>query len=204
MNYYLLYFSEKYNGDWDKIYNALKYHEIVPKEEIEKLKNQKWKENENFFTILDEEYYPKTFDNIPKSPFLMHYKGNIDLLKSINISKKDDELCILDAKQYLSNNDIAEYLLNNEVNTILVLPCSFEESFIRNAFGETIPNNLLIISEYSGKNSYKKENQKRVSLMIKELNKQLYGGEFTLNVNYFKKWINRLETKQKSKHIMKM
>ena len=40
--------------------------------------------------------------------------------------------------------------------------------------------------------------------MIKELNKQLYGGEFTLNVNYFKKWINRLETKQKSKHIMKM
>ena len=38
MNYYLLYFSEKYNGNWDQIYEALKYHEIVPKEEIEKLK----------------------------------------------------------------------------------------------------------------------------------------------------------------------
>ena len=41
MNYYLLYFSEKYNGNWDQIYEALKYHEIVPKEEIEKLKKIK-------------------------------------------------------------------------------------------------------------------------------------------------------------------
>ena len=35
MNYYLLYFFKKYNGDWGKIYNAIKYHELVSKESIE-------------------------------------------------------------------------------------------------------------------------------------------------------------------------
>ena len=39
MNYYLLYFSKKYNGDWDEIMSSLNRHEFVPKKYIESLKN---------------------------------------------------------------------------------------------------------------------------------------------------------------------
>ena len=84
MNYYLLYFSKKYNGDWDKIMNSLNHHEFVPKKYIESLKNAEI----DFFTTLDEQIYPNSFEKLKKPPFLMYFKGNIDLLKSVDISKK--------------------------------------------------------------------------------------------------------------------
>ena len=195
MNYYLLYFFKKYNGDWNKIYNALNYHELVSKESIESLKNDVLNNKINFFTLLDENIYPKSFENIKKPPFLMYFKGNIDLLKSLDISKKN-EFCILDAKQYLLYGDIVEFLLTSGVKIILVLPCGFEINFIKNAIKSTIPDNLLIISEYPCNLSYTKSTQNRTFEIINQLKKQLYGENFEPSDNAFFEFNDLLENFQ--------
>lgn len=195
MNYYLLYFFKKYNGDWNKIYNALKYHELVSKESIELVKNDVIANKINFFTLLDEDIYPKSFENIKKAPFLMYFKGNIDLLKSLDISKKN-EFCILDAKQYLLYGDIVEFLLTSGVKIILVLPCGFEINFIKNAIKSTISDNLLIISEYPSNFSYTKSTQNRTFEIINQLKKQLYGENFEPSDNVFFEFNDLLENFQ--------
>ena len=126
----------------------------------------------------------------------MYFKGKIDLLKSVDISKKD-EFCIIDAKQYFSNNDIVEFLLDSGAKIILVLPCGFETNFIKNALKSVLPNNLLIISEYSGNYySHSKETKERTNSIINNLKSQLYGEEFNQNDNYYEKLKNRLKFKK--------
>ena len=195
MDYYLLYFFKKYNGDWNKIYNALKYHELVSKESIESLKNDVLNNKIDFFTLLDENIYPKSFEKMKKAPFLMYFKGNIDLLKSLDISKKN-EFCILDAKQYLLYGNIIEFLLTSGIKIILVLPCGFEINFIKNAIKSTIPDNLLIISEYPSNFSYTKSTQNRAFDIINQLKKQLYGENFEPSDNVFFEFNDLLENFQ--------
>ncbi len=84
MNIILIYFAMKYEGDWDKIYQALDQKEKVSLKEITELeeKTKTWKEhNYNFKTLLDVDY-PKQFKEAYKPPFVFWYKGNLDLLKS--------------------------------------------------------------------------------------------------------------------------
>lgn len=180
--------------------SSLNHHEFVPKKYIESLKNDVLEKKIEFFTTLDEQIYPKSFEKLKKPPFLMYFKGDIDLLKSIDISKKD-EFCILDVKQYFSNNGIVEFLLDSGVKIILVLPCGLETNFIKNALKSVLPNNLLIISEYSGNYySHSKETKERTNLIINSLKSQLYGEEFNQNDNYYEKLTNRLNYKKISKN----
>ena len=180
--------------------SSLHCHEFVPKKYIESLKNDVLKKKIEFFTTLDEQIYPKSFEKLNKPPFLMYFKGSIDLLKAVDISKKD-ELCILDIKQYFSNTDIVEFLLDSAVKIILVLPCGLETNFIKNALKSVLPNNLLIISEYSGNYySHSKETKERTNLIINSLKSQLYAEEFNQNDNYYEKLINRLNYKKISKN----
>lgn len=80
MNIILIYFAIKYKGNWDDIYDALEKKERVSPEEIEilqkKIKEKKWK----FITILDKNY-PDNLKQAYKPPFIIWYKGNIELLK---------------------------------------------------------------------------------------------------------------------------
>lgn len=73
----LLYFSVKYYGNWDKIYNALKAKENIDyslyKQIINRYKRKK------YVTIIDENY-PKNLKNIAFPPFVLYYQGNFDLL----------------------------------------------------------------------------------------------------------------------------
>lgn len=72
----LVYFSIKYESDWDKIYKAISRKEVVNKVEVEetiaKLKN-------NYLTIMSDNY-PEFLKNVIKPPFVIFYKGNLDLL----------------------------------------------------------------------------------------------------------------------------
>jgi hypothetical protein len=149
----------------------------------------------DFFTLLDENIYPKSLEKMKKAPFLMYFKGNIDLLKSLDISKKN-EFCILDAKQYLLYADLVEFLLTSGVKIILVLPCGFEINFIKNAIESTIPDNLLIISEYPSNFSYTKSTQNRTFEIINRLKKQLYGENFEPSDNVFFEFNDLLENFQ--------
>ncbi len=77
----LLYFSLKYHGDWEKIYSALDKKEKIPEEKLEMVAREK----HNFITIIDEDY-PRRLKRITQPPFVLFYKGNLNILKKINKS----------------------------------------------------------------------------------------------------------------------
>lgn len=76
----MIYLAAKYNGDWNRIYEAIKNKEHV--NEIDVLSTVKDVEsNVKCLTIIDEEY-PDEFKQIYKPPFVIFYKGNISLIHS--------------------------------------------------------------------------------------------------------------------------
>jgi DNA processing protein len=76
----MIYLAAKYNGDWNKIYEAIKNKEYVDQNEV--LSTVKEVEsNVNCLTIIDEDY-PDEFKQIYKPPFVIFYKGKISLIRS--------------------------------------------------------------------------------------------------------------------------
>ena len=72
----MLYFSQKYSGNWDRIYEALELKEEFDEQEAMKvIKTIKSK----YITMLDEEY-PESLKNCFKPPFVLYYYGDISLI----------------------------------------------------------------------------------------------------------------------------
>lgn len=74
----LLYFSVKYEGNWEKIKDALARKEIVSEEEGKQVVNQI---KCNTLTFIDSDY-PNCIKQAYRPPFVLYYEGNIDLLNS--------------------------------------------------------------------------------------------------------------------------
>lgn len=72
----LLYFSYKYKGEWQNIFDALQKKENVFEENVEETVK---KIGSNYITILDEDY-PSSLKNIYRPPFVLYYKGDKTLL----------------------------------------------------------------------------------------------------------------------------
>ena len=72
----LIYFSLKYKGDWENIYNALSSKEEIDEKEAKKLLSTL---TTKAITCLDDEY-PETLKPISRPPFVLYYYGNIKLL----------------------------------------------------------------------------------------------------------------------------
>ena len=74
----LVYLSLKYQGDWNAIYQAIKNKELVDEVEVQKqvsgIKN-------DYTTIIDDDY-PEVFKKIYKPPFVIFYKGNLNLINN--------------------------------------------------------------------------------------------------------------------------
>ncbi len=72
----LLYYSLKHHGNWDAIYDCLKR-----KERIEESIARELIENchESYFTLIDD-LYPVSLKNVSKPPFVLFYRGRIELL----------------------------------------------------------------------------------------------------------------------------
>lgn len=81
MNLVILHFSIKYNGNWEKIYNAIKTRESVEIEQINSI--SKLSEDFNFTTIVDEKY-PNNFKSIYMPPLVIFCKGNKELIYNDN------------------------------------------------------------------------------------------------------------------------
>lgn len=72
----LLYFSIKYNGDFERIYKALERKEKVCQDELNKIvMSLKCK-----YTTIVSKDYPNSLKNINNPPFVLYYHGNINLL----------------------------------------------------------------------------------------------------------------------------
>ena len=73
----LLYLSCKYGGDWHKLYQAIKIRENVIPEMVRKFAEQY---ATPYVTIVDDDY-PSILKECRQPPFVLFYRGNIELLK---------------------------------------------------------------------------------------------------------------------------
>ena len=160
----LLYFSVKYHGDWDKIYEAIHNKETI---DIVLLKKLEKKYEGKYISILDDKY-PEGLRHISRAPFILYYEGNLDLLNtkkgiwplsalplkpeeiedSYKKFKKND-LTIVNGYSSTYERQLVEHYKENMIivkdggifNT-LVITKELQEKFIK--------NNNLILTEYPG------------------------------------------------------
>lgn len=79
----LLYFAHKYKGDFFAVIKALKEHEEINHQNLEKIKNAV--NDYEVLTILDETY-PAVLKTMNQPPLCLFYKGDIRLLDDLNKS----------------------------------------------------------------------------------------------------------------------
>lgn len=179
MDKILVYFAIKYEGDWELIYSAINRKEKVDAEEVEKLVS---KCNSSYITLLDEKY-PERLKSIYKPPFVLFYKGNINLLskeyKSVGVvgsraysgyGKKVTKSIVKDLvkENIVIVSGLAkgidtishETCLENQGNTIAVLGNGIEVFYPNDnkLLQEEISVKGLLISEYPCWKGSQKEN----------------------------------------------
>lgn len=83
----IYYFYKKYNGDFNKIYKAIKSHEQVTQEDLNKITD---KELDDYITIIDSDY-PLELKKQDKPPFVI--KKNSRLITGILIDVELQRVC---------------------------------------------------------------------------------------------------------------
>ena len=78
---YLLYWSLKFQGDWDKIYEAVAQKTEIDEKEFKSVIS---KFSGNYITALDRDVYPNSLFQATKPPFVLYYRGDISLLSDNN------------------------------------------------------------------------------------------------------------------------
>jgi DNA processing protein len=142
----LLFFTIKYNGNWNKIYSALEAKEKVFIEDVVK-ESQSTKEN--FVTIMDESY-PENFKQANKPPFVIFYRGELDLLndKCIYIdgpiNEKDYEY--LEKETIICSWNVYTNIKVRKISKIVIFLEYIEEVNAKDFSVENIEN-YLIFSE---------------------------------------------------------
>ncbi|EOA07460.1 DNA processing/uptake protein [Mycoplasma yeatsii 13926] len=116
----LLFFTLKYQYNWEKVFNALKNKEKISPETLENISN---KSETNFISLVDHNY-PKHLKDIIRPPFVLFYKGNINLTKSkskifslvldstVDAYGKKNVFKLID--DLISNNKIISFKYNND------------------------------------------------------------------------------------------
>lgn len=89
MNDLIVYFSYINKGNNYEVYKALKLGKKANEAEINEVKEKLEKEGVKTLTVFDENY-PEGLKNLRYSPFVLYYKGNIDLLKTEMIAATGD------------------------------------------------------------------------------------------------------------------
>ena len=137
----LLYLSIKYEGDWDKIYCAIKAKEKISKEEVEEVVSTN---KTPFITIIDDEY-PDALKNIYKPPFVLFYYGDLSLLNNSN-----SFLAIISGLAIGIDTCAHKSILKNGGKTIAVLGCGIDYIYPKENqdLYQTIKQSNLLISEY--------------------------------------------------------
>lgn len=165
----LLYFALKYEGDYNKVYLAIKSKEHVS---LNSLKQIEEKINCNYLTILDDNY-PECLKGIANPPIVLFYYGDISLLKNNNIAvigtrkystygKNMTIKIVSELKEYCVNtisglaigidSFVHQESLNNNIKTIAVLGCGIDYCYPKQneELYEQIKQKGLVISEYPG------------------------------------------------------
>ena len=149
----LISYSFYYRGHYDKITRAIENNEDIM---IDR--------NINAITILDE-IYPKSFLDLKSPPYVLYYKGNLDLLKGDKIgvvgSRKPCDYSIKCTKNLILNNQdkvivsglakgIDAYAHYYAKKTIGILGCGIDYIYPKCNYEliKRVERNGLILSEY--------------------------------------------------------
>lgn len=157
MNRVLFYFTVKYQGDWESIYNALSSKENIEKKDLNKVLLSK---KDNYLCLIDF-IYPENLKFIYKPPFSLFWIGNFNLFSKklislFNVSKNNfnylkkleclkEKICfVVDYNE----KTLINFLITNQINFICVLNCSLCRFSQSSFFDRILKSNNLIISEY--------------------------------------------------------
>lgn len=186
----LLYFSIKYEGDWEKIYKAIADKEKVDDSDVKAtLETVKCK----YITIVDDNY-PDKLKNCIRPPFVIYYYGNWDLVNEEKIlavvgtreaSLYGIQACeklvkgTKDGKVIISGMakgiDTCAHIsaLESDKKTIAVLGCGIDYIYPKEnkELYEKIKNNHLIISEYPFASEPKPDNFKWRNRLVAAVSK---------------------------------
>lgn len=163
----VLYFSLKYEGDFQKIYEA-----VMSKEKVdEKLKNELMEKLKCKYVTIFSEDYPEMLKQINCPPFVLYYYGNLKLLDTVTVAVEgtvnptdygkivtEKVVNELISKNYtvvsglgLGVNAIAhDVSIKNNGKTIAILGSGIDNCYPKeniNLYNE-IKSNHLLLSEY--------------------------------------------------------
>lgn len=197
----LLGLSLKYEGDWDKIYDAIKEKVFLKEEEYLQLK---YKNHSNYITFLDDDY-PSLLKEVQRPPFVLFYYGDINLLncnKKITIvgSRNCSEygiFCTRKITRDLVGNDYViisgmargidtiahQEALENDGKTIAILGNGIDNAYPKEnqmLYGK-IKEFGLVISEYPFSIAPKKENFPKRNRLLAMLGEALLVPEYKVN-----------------------
>ncbi len=176
MNIILIWFAIKYKGDWDRIYQALEEKEKISLRELKDLELKMKNQDINAITILDLGY-PNQLKKAYKPPFVLFYKGNLDILKRTFICASGNDLN-LTVKKWINNSieevthrhaivssiykGVDQFVLKRIVeknkDLLVISANNVEEPFV--ATNIEAGEHILIVSEYPPKTNIKKERLK--------------------------------------------
>ena len=194
----LAYFSIKYEGDWDKIYGAINRKEKVDSSQMRETLDR----NTSKYITLIGDKYPDRLKHIYKPPFVLFYKGDIDLInahrKTIGVvgSRKSSDYGNFATEKIvreLVENDVIivsglangidsiahHSCLESGGNTIAVIANGIDECYPLENKGllDSISENGLVISEYPSFVCSNKENFPKRNRIIAGLSDGILVGE---------------------------
>ena len=167
MNKILLYFSLKYNGDFNKIYKAIKEKELVSKNLLENIES---KIKSKYVTLVDKEY-PDCLKHIANPPFVLFYYGDFSLLSNNDklaiigkrenseygkvmcekiVKELDKNCCVISGLAKGIDSIAHQSAIDNNLKTIAVLGSGIDNCYplSNKSLYEIIKKEGLIISEY--------------------------------------------------------
>ncbi|MBH8622363.1 DNA-processing protein DprA [Spiroplasma sp. hyd1] len=141
MRWVLLFFALKYEGDWLKIYQALKTKEKIAYEDLIDIET---KITCQYVTIIDQDY-PKALCNIYRPPFVLFYDGDLTIVNNkchklaICGTTKPDETGLLITKM------LTKKIIRRKLILIVMLEKGINQCVIENlGFG----NGVLIVKKW--------------------------------------------------------
>jgi DNA processing protein len=174
----IVYLAVKYEGDWNKIYDAIKRKELVDEQlvldTVSKIKSK-------YTTIVDQDY-PESLKKIYKPPFVLFYNGNLYILNNrfnlgIFCGVKPTKYTI-DMTKSVVNNDRMTLILHQEsdISTSFSVFESRDKRIFVSSTGklyEPKSNSELFITEYPESSAANKEHINWTSRVIAGLSQAL-------------------------------
>ena len=153
----ILYYAICYRGNWQKIAEAIKNKEAYKMVDME----------ESYITIVDEAY-PLAFKRLRYPPWILFYRGNLDILKSESIGIVGSRNCSLQAlentkqvvsilkKKYTIVSGLAKgvdgmaHTCSLDQKTIGIVGCGIDQIYPKEnqRLYEEMAKHHLILSEY--------------------------------------------------------